>query len=324
MVHDWRLLSGGQAAALHDAEGARWLSRLHWDTRASLARVEAARHAGTLPGVAAIDEAGAVRGWTFFLVHDTVLQIGAFAADSPQVTSALLDAVAKSPEAASASAALVFAFTEAPELSEELRRRGFDVERYRYLQKELGAKPQLPPDPVDERRTVAAWRPSHRESVAVLLRRAYPTEDAARPFARGGAPEAWLEYVTQLILTRACGTFWPEASRVIAGARPSELEAVALMTRLTKDAAHLAQIAVSPTARGLGLARQLIGASLQAAHAGGCRYATLLVSERNAAAEQLYAAMGFEEVASFVSAACDQPRRFGIAGRDAGGAITLR
>ena len=36
---DWRFLSSEDAGDLHDAEAARWLSALHWDTRPALARV---------------------------------------------------------------------------------------------------------------------------------------------------------------------------------------------------------------------------------------------------------------------------------------------
>src|ERR1019366_9686487 len=79
---DWRFLTPGEAAGLLDAEAARWLWALHWDTRVSHKRIESARRAGTLPGLVVRDEHGAVRGWTFFLIHDGVLQIGAFVADS--------------------------------------------------------------------------------------------------------------------------------------------------------------------------------------------------------------------------------------------------
>jgi ribosomal protein S18 acetylase RimI-like enzyme len=311
---DWRFLSSEDAGRLHDAEAARWLSALHWDTRPALARIEFARLAGTLPGLVARDEQGTVRGWTFYLVHEGVLQVGAFVADSSLATVTLLDALIRAPDAAAASAIMLFVFSDAPDLIEHLTARGFAVERYRYLRADLMDRapapsasttidlPMVPFDP-------SAWRPAQWDTVAALLRRAYASDATTRPFARGGTPREWLEYVGQLVTTNACGSFFPEASVTVPGASAAELDGATLLTRLTADTAHVAQIAVAPDARRRALARRLLTASLDAARAAGCVRATLLVSERNAAAGRLYEAMRFEQVAAFVSASRVQPRR---------------
>jgi GNAT superfamily N-acetyltransferase len=345
---DWRFLTPAEAAGLHDAEAARWLSALHWDTRASLKRIESARRAGNLPGLVVRDEWGAVRGWTFFLVHDGVLQIGGFVADSIDTTVTLLDAVLRTPAAAPISAAMLFAFSAAPDLLAQLARRGFIVERYRYLEARMppsscsrveprrssfesttsgggqgfpgepkrpgreGCSPaeRFPKRPTrDDRSPAVVWTDNRLAAAATLLGRSYTSDDPARPFARGGRPHEWLEYATQLVSTKACGTFLPEASFVAPGASPAAIDGVTLMTRLTPDTAHVAQMAVAPEARGRGLARQLLTASLAAAHAAGCARATLLVSERNAIAGRLYEDLGFEEVTAFISAACDLSQR---------------
>jgi ribosomal protein S18 acetylase RimI-like enzyme len=312
---DWRTLTRKEAADLHDAEAARWLSTLHWDTRPSVARIESARHVGALPGLVARDDDGAVHGWTFYLVHEGILQIGGFVADSTLATATLLDAIARAPEAATASATMLFAFSTAPDLTGQLAERGFAVERYRYLEADLTdresgprAFPAIDPD-VTHGSTAATWEPAHRDAVAALLQRAYASDDSARPFARGGTPREWLEYVTQLVTTTACGSFFPEASCIIPGASPGDLDAATLITRLTADTAHLAQIGVAPGARGQGVARRLLAASLDAARAAGCVRATLLVSERNVTAGRLYQGMRFSEVATFVSAFREGPRR---------------
>jgi ribosomal protein S18 acetylase RimI-like enzyme len=325
---DWRVLTREEAADLHEAEAARWLSRLHWDTRSSVARIEAARHVGVLPGLVARDEHGAVHGWTFYLVHEGVLQIGGFAADSTLATAALLDAIARAPEAAAAASMMLFAFSTAPDLTEHLVARGFAVERYRYLVADLTDRESGPgaatatDSNVTQVFTPVTWAPAHRDAVAALLQRAYAPDDAGRPFARGGTPREWLEYVTQLVTTNACGSFLPEASFIVPGATPGDLDGATLMTRLSADTAHLAQIGVGPDARGRGVARRLLAASLDAARRAGCVRATLLVSERNAAAGRLYEGMRFDEVAAFVSAFRDEAGRAAGAARDA--AVTLR
>ena len=100
--------------------------------------------------------------------------------------------------------------------------------------------------------------------------------------------------------------------------------AATLVTQLARDTVHVAQVAVAPAVRGCGLARRVVTASLVAAEAAGYARATLLVSERNVTAGRVYEDLGFEEVAVFVSAVCDQPRRSKSAALETGGAMTLR
>ena len=298
-ARDWRVLTEQEAGDAHEAEAARWLSRLHWDTRQSVVRIEAARRAGALAGLVARDEPGAVRGWTFYLVHEGVLQIGAFVADSADATATLLDAVTRTPEAAAASAVMLFVFSDAPGLAAQLADRGFAIERYRYLEAGLTAEHGHPSRPF----MPASWRAAERNAVAALFERAYTRNETARPFARGGTSREWREYVTQLVTTRACGEFLADASFMAPSAPGADVAGATLVTRLSVDTAHVAQVAVAPEARRRGLARQLLSSSLDAARRHACVRATLLVSEGNAAAGRLYGTMGFKEVAVFLSAA---------------------
>jgi ribosomal protein S18 acetylase RimI-like enzyme len=319
IARDWRLSPPAEIAPLFETERALWLSTLHWDTSASWRLVEGARAAGSLAGFVAVDEGGAIRGWTFYIWHDETLQVGAFVADAPEATAALLDAIAAEPHAAAASACVVFAFSIAPHLTAELKARGFAVERYRYLETGIAGRPRL-----DDRGGLEVWSGETPDGVAALLASAYPLPDPARSFARGGQPHEWADYVRQLLTTTGCGTFLPLASFVVAGESEARPAAATLVTRLSADTVHLAQIAVAPDARGRGHARRLIAASLAAAGESGYSRATLLVSEHNRAARQLYDQLGFQEAASFVSAVRTQPRRSTSAAFDTGGAITRR
>src|SRR3954466_2492292 len=171
---DWRFLSRLEAADLHHAEAERWLSLLHWDTRSTLARVEAARHAGGLPGQAVRDAQGAIRGWTFYLLHQGILQVGAFVADSPEATQVLIDAILASPEAANASSAMCFVFSGAPMLVEQLTQRGFVVDRYRYLRLDFAGRTPALAAPTGgapiAQASLAEWSGSaHLGAVASLL-----------------------------------------------------------------------------------------------------------------------------------------------------------
>jgi ribosomal protein S18 acetylase RimI-like enzyme len=211
-----------------------------------------------------------------------------------------------------------------------LKQSGFAVERYRYLQAGLKAcatsGDSVAPDADDVAQAFrpATWHSDDHHAVAALLASAYPPYDPARPFARGGQPHEFVDYVRQIVATGGCGTFLPHASLVVPGVSPDCAGAAVLVTSLSYDTVHLAQVVVSPDARGRGLARRLIADSLAAASDAGYTRATLLVGERNLAARHVYDQLGFEEVAAFVSAACDQPRRSTSAALESGGAMTRR
>ena len=136
-ARDWRTVSSAGIAPLYQSEIARWDAVLHWDTRANWRLVEAARAAGTLPGVVVHDASGAVEGWAFYLLHHGELQVGALVCRSPAATGAVLDAILTSPEAATASSVTLFTFSGAPALNGELQQKGFATSHYRYLQRSL-------------------------------------------------------------------------------------------------------------------------------------------------------------------------------------------
>jgi ribosomal protein S18 acetylase RimI-like enzyme len=100
----------------------------------------------------------------------------------------------------------------------------------------------------------------------------------------------------------------PDGCYVVPG-DADRVSGVVLVTRLAAATAHIAQIAVDPRARRLGLGRLLVNAACARAAEAGCDRITLLVEGRNAAARRLYETSGFDTVARFVSAGSSQPRR---------------
>jgi ribosomal protein S18 acetylase RimI-like enzyme len=284
--------------------------------------VEVARLAGRLPGLVARDTRGRICGWTFYLLHNGVLEIGALQSTSRAVTAALLGGALASSEARGRSSVVLFAYSDAPALAAQLRARAFAVERYLYLSAALSRLPAAPRAAGCEPRGYDHAR--HAMGVVDLLAAAYSPFERARPFVRGGQPRHWAEYLAQLMTTNGCGQFLAGASFVASSAASAAVAGATLATRLAADTVHLAQIAVRPEAQGHGMARCLMGATLEAARAHGLTRATLLVGEGNTRARQLYERLGFLAAASFVSAVCDQPRRSSIVALETGGAMTLR
>jgi ribosomal-protein-alanine N-acetyltransferase len=68
-----------------------------------------------------------------------------------------------------------------------------------------------------------------------------------------------------------------------------------VLARLAADECEILALAVTPGARGLGLARALLEAALRRAAAGRARVVHLEVSEENRAARALYESRGFRK-----------------------------
>ena len=292
---DWCEADRGRLGALYAAEIRRWSDVLGWDTASQWDHIELGRRLGTVSGLCALDEAGAIAGWTFYLRHRDVLQIGGLLAASEDATAALLGGIFASDTAARARSVTFFAFTDAPGVTDALTRRGLTVVRYTYMTKPLVAEAHTPSP--DER----PWRADDTSAITRLLAAAYPTADEGRPFAPRGTAEEWQEYVGQIVHASGCGTIMPDAC-FVAPHGPGRLAGTILVTRLAAATAHVAQVAVDPSAERRGVGRLLMGAACATAREAGCARMTLLVDDRNTRARRLYEQAGFVAVAGFVSA----------------------
>jgi ribosomal protein S18 acetylase RimI-like enzyme len=155
-----------------------------------------------------------------------------------------------------------------------------------------------------------AWDVADVEGAAALLCEAY-APGTATYLAPGGTAAAWQRYVRNLVEQTGLGTLNPRATRVLrgdglgppapAGVRPP-VDALVVVTALSADTAHLAQVAVHPSSRGKGLAAALVNEACSLAAAEGYSRATLLVSAANAPARRLYEGLGFRASARFIAA----------------------
>lgn len=296
MVSDWRFGDSAVLAPLYAAEAARWRHDLLWETSPNWACIEEARRTGALPGFIATAADGRVCGWSYHIRHGDQVQVGGLVSASREVTNELLDAVWSSPEAQSASGALLFGHFAAPGLAGELATRGVAVERYRYLVRALTSEANPRPG---RRAGLRGWRSADLSTLAALLARAYGP-DPSRSFAPGGTVADWHEYVAQLLGTTACGAFAPALS-VVAADTVGRLDGVALVTRLAPTTAHLAQLAVRPDAQARGLGSSVLAEVIARSANAGYRALTLLVSESNTRGGRLYERCGFAETAAFLS-----------------------
>jgi ribosomal protein S18 acetylase RimI-like enzyme len=311
IVRDWTQASRDVTAPLYDRRRRERMRALGWDSSGSWRDVETARTTWGLPGLLAEDEAGRVRGWAFYMADGLAVHIGGLVADTPRATRALLDRILTTSEAVGAESLSGFIFDEASGLMLELARRGFEVEPFLYLARDLTASSRsvrlrpdsrsvrLQPDRGDAPVAAGVWHPDDVVVAAALLREAYGP-DAGRHFAPGHTPGEWERYVRNLVEQTACGTLDTRSTRVIRSS--SGMDALVLVTAIAERTAHLAQVAVHPSRQGQRLAQRLVLDVCEHAADRGFTSATLLVAASNVPARRLYDQLGFVPRARFVAA----------------------
>jgi ribosomal protein S18 acetylase RimI-like enzyme len=296
ILRDWRDADPAAIRACYERERQHWLDGLSWDTTWTWATVEQARFARGLPGFLAIDAAGHVHGWTFYVIDDGIVHIGGLVADSDAATRALLDGVLHGSQQAGADATACFVLDRAAGLPAALQHHGFAVERFDYLSLALsGGLRQDPQDRADQP-VVDPWRDGDLERVAALLDASYGAE-AGRHFAPNGN---WEKYTTGLVRQAGCGVFDTSLTRIARG--NTGLRGAVLVTTVSPSTAHIAQLAVHPDCRGRGLASCLVREAADRSAVAGKTEITLLVGEQNGAARRLYGSLGFTPKATFLAA----------------------
>jgi ribosomal protein S18 acetylase RimI-like enzyme len=304
ILRDWREADAGLLRSCYDTEQRSWRDDLGWDTAWTWTTVEQARTTWGLPGVLALDDDNTVSGWAFYMHQGATLHVGGLVASTGAATAALLDGILDA--VGDSEPVACFIRDRAPGLSAELLSRGFDVERFLYLSRSLPARPPA----VSLRRggiqsgnaLSCAFTEADHSSAAVLLRAAY-SPASGRHFAPNGTLAEWENYVAGVVGQGGCGVFDDAATGVVRDAEG--LQALALMTSIAPETAHLAQLAVRPDCRGRGLASTLLHHGMASAARAGKRSMTLLVGEHNATARTLYGSLGFIERGSFVGARCE-------------------
>jgi ribosomal protein S18 acetylase RimI-like enzyme len=292
-VEAWTTVPASAFAAIVSSEQARWRDELHWDTRDLWAAVEQARLDGRLGGAVTRADDGRVTGYTYWSAHHGEVHCGALTSPSPGGTAVLLDALLTASRSHDAAPTRLFAAASAPGVDDLLVARGFEVGAYAYLASPASAS--------DRTRPVGrAWDIRDLDATIDLLRASYAGADAGRPFAPRGTSAEWRQYASELVLGHGCGRFRSTLSLAFPGEHG--LDAVALVTDIGFGSAHLAQLAVHPSAQGAGLGTRIVDTVRALAAAAGYRRLTLLVRDGNRAAERLYARLGFARRATFASA----------------------
>ena len=294
-LDEWGSLTPAAVAPLYRREQQQWLKALSWDTSASWVTIETARVGWGLPGFVCRDGSGNVRGWTYFMKRDGALEVGGIVADTEAATYAVIDGLA-----AEGSPLGGFVYATAPGLANGLAKHDVHTERYAYLMRSTSAnghdhlRTSAPSQP---RTTLRPWNLDDVARTAGLLQSAYGS--AGYLFARDNRRDEWHSYVQSLVAHSGCGVLLPHLSTVVEC--DGVTGGVALVTALSPDTAHLAQLAIAPSFSRGGLGRRLIAELMASARQSGYCRLSLLVSRENAPACALYRAFGFELSGEFLA-----------------------
>jgi ribosomal protein S18 acetylase RimI-like enzyme len=302
IVRDWRPEPSAALAPVYAREQATWHDALAWETSTSWQAIETARTTWGLPGLVCLDDDGRIRGWTYYLPRASGVDVGGLAADSPDATRALVEALLG---AVTPGAVRGLMYAGAPALERELRNHGLAVGRYLYMMRDTTSAPDAenttphpaaPPSPRHDG-TLREWSVADIAATAALLQRAYGAAGAR--LVPGNQAQGWSDYVHQIVVHEGCGVLAPALSRSLW--IDGQLTAVAMVSMVAPMTAHLVQLAVAPSHRRGGLAQRMLHEATVAAGAAGATALSLLVAEDNPAALQLYTRAGFTPRASFVA-----------------------
>jgi len=302
VFEDWRDADAVTIEALYAAERARWQEDLAWDSGLAWATVEAGRQRGTVCGWILRDGAGRVHGWTYYLLFEGELQIGALTAERAVDIRDLLDHVIDSPEASLASTISCFVYPAQPSLLSALRRRRFSVRQSRYLTRTITEADSAPSVVTPPAVRLRSYRAADLFPAVRLMSGAYEGSSGAVCFAPHGRLDEWVKYTRQLIEAQPCGRFLPDASFAAEDADSGRLLGLVLTTAVSPGVAHIAQLVVDHRSARRGVGRTLLSRAFGVAQATGHSAVTLMVDEGNVAAGALYASLGFTQTSAFVSA----------------------
>ena len=299
---DWQILTAECVERIYRDEADRWQRLLDWETAPRWEEIEQRRRAGTAPGIAVLNEQGAVVGWCHYTIRHKVLRITTFNAADDRVGQLMAERLLGGAALTYVDRVSLFAFTDYAGLVQAMRAKSLSVDRYWYLGRdtERGTLPLLP--------ALRNWRPADARATAALLERAYGPGTDTRPFAPGGTPDEWTAYVSDLIEGTDGTTLLPEASLCLP-AGPDRLVALALVSRIADSTAHLTQLIVDPQMRRRRLATQLLELASAASARAGCRRLTVTVAGGNRPGRALLEGLRFRTMGSFLAAGVFQPRR---------------
>ncbi len=315
-IRDLRLFTGRDLRPLLTREAVLWQQRLRWDYTQSIDLLLKYLDSRILPGFVAIDRISGQIGGYCFSVYETqkavVGDVFASGDDAPALEVTLLNhllpMLQHTPGVERIESQLLL---ESEGLQESFLEHGFVSHRRLFLEADLPDPRELIPENSLVRRDdekplqlppslkLTRWLAPHYQPAGDLIHRCYEGHGDSQINDQYRSVQGSLRFLHNIVRFPGCGVFDAENSFVVREERSGQLEAVALVSRVEPEVAHITQLCVAPRRRGYGLGRMLLRHVATQLAAKGIRAITLTVTEANAPALKLYRSLGFRNRLGF-------------------------
>ncbi len=279
-----------------------WQGELFWDTSAAISVIRDAVKRRSLAG-RAIRIADEVVGCGYYIVDGKRAVLGSFMlAPNARVATIGLPLAASLIASVQAEVAVTRVESQFIPFGLPWLRDAFLAERFRehdraFLRRPLQASSSgCPGSRLFE---FKPWSSSYLPRAALLMQQAHDGRVDAEMNELYRNPEGCRTLLENILQLQGCGEPIPMASLVAQRPESRMLSGFIVATEISPRHAHLAQVAVSPSAQGLGLGKLLLGRAIDALTRAGYLTVSLMVSETNERAFLLYESMGFRTVLRF-------------------------
>ena len=324
-IRDLRLFTGRDLSHLLGEEARLWRQRLRWDYRQSIELLSSYLDSRILPGFVAVERAtGEVRGYCFSVYETQKAVVGdvfSVGEDRQQLNLLLLNhllpMLQHTPGVDRVESQLLL---ESDALQESFHEHGFSSHSRLFMEVELPdlrellpenglvKRPEEPQPQLPQGLKLIRWTPPNYQPAGDLIHRAYEGHGDSHINDQYRTVQGSLRFLHNIVRFPGCGIFDAEDSFVIRDERSHQLEAIALVSKVEPDVAHITQLCVSPRRKGFGLGRMLlrhVATQLASKH---MRAITLTVTEANAPALHLYESLGFTRRLTFCANVWIRPR----------------
>lgn len=314
-VLDLRHFSAAQLQSLLLEEADRWQRRLFWDYSGSTSVLLKYLDSRVLPGFVALRR-GRVAGYAFAVfeaakaVLGDVYAFGEGEGPSNPVCDTLLTHLLEMLQAAPGidrieSQLLMF---PAGALTRPFAEKGFVSYPRLFMVADLTAPQPVTPTarPLPAAVTLEPWQPALYDAAAELIYLAYLGHVDSGINDQYRSIHGAQRFLHNIIRFPGCGIFDSDSSWVLRNTRSQEILGAILCSRVRQDSAHITQLCVSPSLRGLGLGPALLQHTITGLVAGGVKNLSLTVTESNTAAHSIYQRHGFHTLHRFEAMVWDE------------------
>ncbi len=324
-IRDLRLFTGRDLRPLLTEEARLWRERLRWDYTQSIELLLTYLDSRILPGFVALDHVTqTVCGYCFSVYETQKAVVGDVFAIGHEPLAVnilllhhLLPMLQHTPGVDRVESQLLLDSTA---LQIPFRESGFASYRRLFLEAEvpdprelipensLLQRPDEPSFQLPSNLRLTRWLPTHYQPAGDLIHRCYEGHSDSHINDQYRSVQGSLRFLHNIVRFPGCGVFDAENSFAVRDERSGQLEAVALVSRVETDVAHLTQLCVAPRRRGYGLGRMLLRYAATQLASRGVRAITLTVTEANAPALKLYRDLGFRTRTAFCANVWTKPR----------------